>query len=86
MTTRNILNNFVDESNISQIIIDYLGYECEKCKEIQQHQLKVGLSFTKGYHNLVDSKNSDYKLKKFCDTCIFSRCSSIPIYLEINHY
>lgn len=69
--------------DLTNIIITYMGNECEKCNIITEHPLTVCLSFTNGTYAFTDIPNSDYKLKKFCKNCTYSRCSSIKIYLEV---
>ncbi len=72
-------------NDIVNIIITYLGNECDKCKEITTKSLIIGLSFQNGTYDFKDIKGSKYVLKKFCDKCIYCRCSPVPIYVEIHN-
>lgn len=86
MSIRNILNNYLDEIHLINTIFTYTGgIECQKCYNLQYDKpLTIILSFTIGTCNLDDIPNNNYKFKKVCKHCLWSRCSSLKIYREIN--
>jgi hypothetical protein len=83
MFVRKLLLKFLDEQNIANIIIDFLGNECEKCGELQEEPLTNIINIVKGNYNFDDLPNSKYEIKKVCDICTYNRCSKCPIYVEI---
>ena len=80
---RELLEEFLITDTVN-IIINYLGNECDKCKSISETPLTICLSFKNGNYSLTDIPHSNYMLKKFCKKCIYSRCSSVKIYVEIH--
>ena len=69
--------------DITNIIITFIGNECEKCKDVVEEDLTICLSFKYGTYSLQDIPNSKYTLKKMCKQCTYSRCSSVKMYVEI---
>lgn len=84
--TRKLLSKKVNEIFLVNNIISYLGNECEKCGKIQEKPLTICIAWSKGNFKLEDIENNDYKLKKLCKRCTYSRCSRIQIYREIEDH
>ena len=80
---RFLLEQYVDERSIVDIIISYLGNECQKCYQIQNEPLTCVLKWNIGTYFLDDIPNNDYHLRKVCQDCTYRRCSSMQVYIEI---
>lgn len=79
------LINSGNERYIANIIINFIGKECDKCKSICDYPLTHVMSFNrKGNYKFHDLPGANYKLKKFCQKCCYSRASSAPIYIEVH--
>ena len=82
--TKKILKKYVNEMNITNIIMDYLDL-CDICKRHQKKSLTIGIGSIIGSCDLKNTKKSDYQLRKFCDECIYFRCSKLSIYVDNNY-
>ena len=81
----NTLMNSGNEKYIAKNINQYLGNICDKCDKQSEQPLTIVMSFdkSKGSYRFTDLPGANYKLKKFCKGCCYSRASPAPIYIEI---
>lgn len=77
-----LVNN---DEYIVEHIVSYLGNQCDRCFNYQDKNLTIVISFNDGIrdYNFRDHIHTRYGLKKFCDSCIYSKASSCKIYVEI---
>jgi len=81
----NVLIKSGNERHIAKNINQYLGNICDKCHKHSEERLTIVMSFNqnKGNFRFTDLPDADYKLKRFCRKCCWSKASSAKIYIEI---
>jgi hypothetical protein len=76
-----------NEKHLGKKIIEFVGENCcQKCYKNSKEPLIIVISFdkSKGCYNFTDLSGANYKLKKFCKKCIYSRASQAKIYIEVD--
>lgn len=87
--TRKIIKKLIEKSKndqyISKNIMNFIYNDCDRCHKKTEKTLTVVMSFNDGIrnYNFKDLKGTKYKLKKFCDECIWCNASPCKIYVEV---
>lgn len=86
---KDIINYKISKSKndkyITNHILEYLGYQCDKCYQYSHKKLTFVISFNDGKrdYNFKYSKKSNIGFKKFCEKCIYCNSSPCKIYVEV---
>jgi hypothetical protein len=84
---KKILLQNKNEKYLAKNIIEFVGENCcQKCYKNSKEPLTIVISFdkSKGSYYFIDLPGANYKLKKFCKKCTYSRASQAKIYIEVD--